>query len=163
MSKIYNVLFICTGNSARSQIAEAVLNHVGKGRFQAYSAGSQPAGSVNPLAIEALQHVGISTEKLRSKSWQEFSAADAPQMDFVFTLCDSAAGEACPVWPGHPTLAHWGVAAPGTGGNETIQHKVFHDTLLILKRRIDLFTALPVEKLDALALKLQVSEIGQSL
>jgi arsenate reductase len=161
MSHIYNVLFICSGNSARSQMAEALLNQLGKGRFKAFSAGSQPSGTVNPRAIEALQHAGVSTEGLRSKSWEEFSQPEAPVMNFVFTLCDTAAGEACPVWPGHPTKAHWGVKDPSQPEASEQQH-TFQQTLLVLKRRIDLLTALPINKLDALALKLHVTEIGQA-
>lgn len=161
MSDVYNVLFICTGNSARSQMAEALLNQVGNGRFKAFSAGSQPSGIVNPLALEALQHAGIKTEGLRSKSWTEFSQVDAPKMDFVFTLCDAAAGEACPVWPGHPTKAHWGIQDPSLLPVEERQH-AFQQALILLKRRIDLLTVLPIEKLDSLALKHRVTEIGQA-
>jgi len=161
MSDVYNVLFICTGNSARSQMAEALLNQAGNGRFKAFSAGSQPSGTVNPLAIEALEHAGFSAVGLRSKSWDEFSDANAPEMDFVFTLCDSAAGEACPVWPGHPTKAHWGIPDPSQLPIEERSH-AFQQALITLKRRIDLFIALPIEKLDSLALKHRVTEIGQA-
>jgi arsenate reductase (thioredoxin) len=161
VSKVYNVLFICTGNSARSQMAEALLNHTGNPRFKAYSAGSHPGNQVNPLAIETLEHAGVKTEGLRCKNWDEFAAADAPAMDFVFTLCDAAAGEACPVWSGHPTRAHWGIASPSENDGKDAQRKAFLDTMLILRRRIDMFTALPIDKLDNLALKLRVDEIGQ--
>lgn len=161
MSDIYNVLFICTGNSARSQMAEALLNQSGKGRFKAFSAGSLPSGIVNPSALEALEHAGIKTKGLRSKCWTEFSQTDAPQMDFVFTLCDSAAGESCPVWPGHPVKAHWSFQDPALLPAEERQH-AFQQTLILLKRRIDLLTALPIGKLDSLVLKHSVSEIGQA-
>ncbi|AMC37098.1 arsenate reductase ArsC [Janthinobacterium sp. B9-8] len=162
MSKIYNVLFICTGNSARSQMAEALLNnHVGQTRFKAYSAGSRPSGQLNPLALATLEHAGVPTAHLRSKSWAEFAVADAPQMDFIFTLCDSAAGEACPLWQSQPTLAHWGIASPAEGADEAAQSKAFFNTMLMLKRRIDVFTSLPIDKLDNLALKLRLDEIGQ--
>lgn len=161
MSKVYNVLFICTANSARSQMAQALLNQIGQGRFKAFSAGSQPSGVVNPLAINALQHAGISTDGLYSKSWSEFSQADAPHMDFVFTVCDVAAGEACPVWPGHPTTAHWGIPDPSQAAADQLQH-AFLQTLIVLRRRLELFTALPIDKLEHLALTSHVKEIGQA-
>ena len=162
MTDVYNVLFICSGNSARSQMAEALLNQIGKGHFAAFSAGSHPSGVVNPFAIEALEHAGFSAVGLRSKSWDEFSAADAPKMDFVFTLCDTAAGESCPVWAGHPTRAHWGIAAPSQDSDDNTQRKVFQSTLTLLKRRIDLFTSLPIDKIESLVLKQKLAEIGQS-
>ncbi len=161
MSNVYNVLFICTGNSARSQMAEALLNHSNNTRFKAYSAGSHPSKQVNPLAVKALEHVGINTSGLRCKSWDEFAAPDAPVMDFVFTLCDAAAGEACPVWPGIPSRAHWGVASPSESLDIHAQAKSFQETVTTLKRRIDLFTALPINKLDNLSLKLRLDEMGQ--
>jgi arsenate reductase (thioredoxin) len=161
VSKIYNVLFICTGNSARSQMAEALLNHASQTRFKAYSAGSRPSGQINPRALATLEHAGVPTAHLRCKSWAEFAEADAPQMDFIFTLCDSAAGETCPLWQGQPTLAHWGIASPGASEDEAVQNKAFFNTMLMLKRRIDVFTALPIDKLDKLALKLRLNEMGQ--
>ncbi len=160
MSKVYHVLFICTANSARSQMAEALLNQIGRGQFKAFSAGSQPSGTVNPLALDALQHIGISTAGLYSKSWNEFSGVDAPRLDFVFTLCDSAAGESCPVWTGHPMKAHWGIQDPSLQPTEKQAH-AFQQALTLLKRRMDLFIELPIEKLDSLALKHSVTEIGQ--
>lgn len=160
MSKVYHVLFICTANSARSQMAEALLNQIGHGQFKAFSAGSQPSGMVNPLALDALQHIGINTAGLYSKSWDEFSGVDAPHMDFVFTLCDSASGESCPVWAGHPMKAHWGIQDPSLLPAEKHQH-AFQQALTLLKRRLDLFIELPIEKLDSLALKHSVTEIGQ--
>ncbi|WP_454728051.1 MULTISPECIES: arsenate reductase ArsC [Cupriavidus] len=160
--KTYNVLFICTGNSARSILAEGLMNHLGKGRFQAYSAGSHPAGVVNPLALGALAHLGLPTEGYRSKSWDEFSRNGAPALDFVFTVCDKAAGEVCPVWPGQPMTAHWGVPDPAAveGLDAHKQHAV-HDVAITLKRRIELFLSLPISKLDAVALQKAVRDIGQ--
>jgi arsenate reductase len=161
--KIYNVLFICTGNSARSIMAEALLNRVGKGRFQAFSAGSQPIGQVNPLAINLLQSLDYDTSSLRSKSWTEFAVPDAPYLDFVFTVCDKAAGETCPVWPGHPTHAHWGIDDPvKCVGTAEQQQKAFYDAYLLLNRRISLFCSLSIDKLDALAIKHEVDAIGNS-
>jgi protein-tyrosine-phosphatase len=160
--KTYNVLFICTGNSARSVLSEAFLNRMGKGRFNAYSAGSFPTGVVNPLALRLLQDWDVPTEGLRSKSWGEFSGADAPPMDFVFTVCDRAAGEVCPVWPGQPILAHWGAPDPAAAeGTEQQRLKAFHDVGIALRRRIELFLSLPIAKLDALALTRAVSDIGK--
>ncbi len=143
--RTYNVLFLCTGNSARSIMAEAVLNRMGKGRFKAFSAGSHPTGVVNPLALEALQANGNSTEGLRSKSWDEFATQDAPQMDFVFTVCDKAAAEQCPVWPGRPISAHWGIEDPAAfvGPEDKVRAK-FRTVLSHLSRRIELFLALPM-------------------
>lgn len=156
-----NVLFLCTGNSARSILAEAYLNHAARGRYRAYSAGSHPNGRVNPLAIELLAKAGLSTNGVRSKSWEEFAAADAPPMHFVFTVCDSAAAETCPIWPGHPTSAHWGIPDPAAveGSNEE-KRRAFRDAFTALSRRIDLFLALPLEKLEPGAVKMKLDEIG---
>jgi arsenate reductase len=156
--RIFNVLFRCTGNSARSIIAEGLLNFEGKGRFHTFSAGSFPTGKVNPFALEALERAGIPSGSYRSKSWNEFAKADAPKMDFVFTVCDDAA---CPVWPGHPVTAQWGVPDPATasGGDADKRHQ-FTETLRILSNRIRVFTALPLDKLDSLALKKHVDDIG---
>ncbi len=160
--RFYNVLFLCTGNSARSILAEAILNAEGKGKFRAYSAGSFPTGKVNPNALALLTHFNLPTGDLRSKSWDEFAAKDAPQMDFVFTVCDNAAGEVCPVWPGEPVTAHWGVADPAAlqGTDEEKMH-AFRQTFRQLSNRIRLFVALPFEKLDRLAIKHEVDTIGQ--
>ena len=160
--KIYNVLFLCTSNSARSILAEAILNEVGKGRFQAFSAGSLPAGQVNPIALELLQRNRISTEGLRSKDWNEFSAPDAPPLDFVFTVCDKAAGELCPVWPGQPMKAHWGVEDPvaAAGSPDEIQ-RAFSRAFMLLHRRISLFASLPLARLEGQALKRELDQIGQ--
>lgn len=158
----YNVLFLCTGNSARSILAETILNVEGKGKFRAYSAGSFPAGKVNPQALALLEHFKLPVEGLRSKSWNEFAAKDAPQMDFVFTVCDDAAGEVCPVWPGKPVTAHWGVPDParitGTGEEKA---EAFRWTFRQLSNRIRLFVALPFEKLDRLALEREAGAIGR--
>jgi arsenate reductase (thioredoxin) len=161
----FNVLFLCTGNSARSILAEAALNQLSRadGRFKAFSAGSQPKGQVHPLAIDVLTQNGIPTEGLRSKSWDEFEGAEAPSLDFVFTVCGNAAAEQCPIWPGHPATAHWGVDDPAAvEGTEEEKRRAFSDALSILKRRIDLFASLPVEKLNKLALREQLEEIGRS-
>jgi arsenate reductase len=158
----YNVLFICTGNSARSIMAEAILNQQGAGRFRAYSAGSHPAGEVNPHAIELLERNRFRTEGLRSKNWSEFAALDAPHMDFVLTVCDKAAGEVCPVWPGQPMSAHWGVEDPASvRGSETVIRRAFADAFMVLSRRIALLTVLPIEKLDKLALNRELADIGR--
>jgi arsenate reductase (thioredoxin) len=160
--RVFNVLFLCTGNSARSILAEALLNFEGKGRFKAYSAGSFPKGVVNPFALSTLSHAGLPAEGYRSKSWDEFGEPGAPVMDFVFTVCDDAAGEVCPVWPGHPVTAHWGVPDPAAvEGDQTKKTKAFRDTLQTLSNRIRVFTALPIEKLDRLALKKHVDDIGR--
>jgi arsenate reductase len=158
----YNVLFICTGNSARSIMAEAILNQMGAGRFRAFSAGSHPAGAVNPHAIDLLERNRFKTTGLRSKNWDEFATADAPHMDFVLTVCDKAAGEVCPVWPGQPMSAHWGVEDPAAvkGSNEVIQ-RAFNDCFIVMNRRIALLTVLPIEKLNKLALKKELADIGQ--
>lgn len=159
--KSFNVLFLCTGNSARSIIAESVLNHLGKGRFKSFSAGSHPSGKVNPLVLEFLRKQGIETAGARSKSWDEFAKADAPKLDFVITVCDDAAGEVCPVWPGQPITAHWGVADPARFMDDEKQaNKVIHDVFHILNRRIQLLIALPSARHDRLALTSAVREIG---
>ena len=161
-SHTYNVLFICTGNSARSIMAEAILNQLGGGRFRAYSAGSQPAGTVNPMAIELLARNRFPTEDLRSKNWDEFSAPDAPRMDFVLTVCDKAAGEVCPVWPGQPMSAHWGVEDPvAVEASEAHRRKAFSDAFMILNRRIAIFLSLPIDKLDRLSLQNELRRIGK--
>lgn len=158
----FNVLFLCTGNSARSIMGEAILNKIGKGKFVAYSAGSQPAGKVNPNALALLKRLDFPTGELRSKSWDEFARAGAPELDFVFTVCDNAANEVCPVWPGHPMTAHWGVADPAAvEGDQTKIAQAFRDALLMLQRRIELFASLPVEKLDRMSLKKRLDEIGK--
>ncbi|WP_442595580.1 arsenate reductase ArsC [Parapusillimonas sp. JC17] len=159
---LYNVLFICTGNSARSILAEAMLNELGKGRLNAYSAGSYPKGEVHPLALATLEHLRMSTTGYRSKSWDEFVAPGAPVLDFIFTVCDNAAGEACPVWPGKPVSAHWGVADPAAvEGTEEQQLKAFKDAARILHRRIELFLSLPLQRLDGLSLQRELRSIGQ--
>ena len=159
--KTYNVLFICTHNSARSIMAEAMFNTAAPGRFQAYSAGSHPAGAVHPLALTTLQHLHFPAEGLRSKDWSEFSAPGAPVMDFVFTVCDQAAAEVCPVWPGQPMSAHWGVPDPSrVEGSELARLKAFRDTALVLKRRIDLLMSLPLASLDRLAIQRKIQDIG---
>ncbi|OGT04745.1 MAG: protein-tyrosine-phosphatase [Gallionellales bacterium RIFCSPLOWO2_02_58_13] len=158
--KIYNVLVLCTGNSARSILAEVLFNALGKGRFKAYSAGSKPAGRVNPLALELLQRQGHDISGLRSKSWDEFAAA--PQFDFIFTVCDNAAGETCPIWPGKPATAHWGIPDPAAaGGDDEARRAAFKKAAEQLARRIQLFMSLPIEKLDKLTLKQKLAEIGQ--
>jgi arsenate reductase len=160
--KIYNVLFLCTGNSARSVLAEATLNHLGAGRFHAYSAGSKPSGKVHPASLRLLRRMGLPTAGLRSKSWDEFAAPGAPQMDFIFTVCDNAAGEECPLWLGSPVTAHWGVEDPAVcKGDEAEQDKVFEHACQQLTRRIQLFISLPFDKLDALSLKQKLQEIGK--
>ena len=157
----YHVLFLCTGNSARSILAEAYLNAAGKGRFRAYSAGSKPGGRVNPFAIELLEKSRIETAGLRSKSWDEFAKPDAPKMDFVFTVCDNAAAEPCPYWPGQPMTAHWGVPDPAAveGGDED-KRRAFRGALAVLSTRINLLVNLPVAKLDRLAIKKELDDIG---
>jgi arsenate reductase len=158
----YNVLFLCTGNSARSIMAEALLEHWGKGRFKAYSAGSFPKGAVHPMALDLLEKSRLSTSGLRSKSWDEFAKSGAPEMDFVFTVCDQAANEACPVWPGNPVTAHWGVPDPAAAeGAEAEKNRVIRIAFQALETRIKLFTALPLDKLDRMAIKRNVDEIGR--
>lgn len=161
--KVYNVLFICTHNSARSILAEGLLNSLGCGRFQAFSAGSQPAGTVHPQALKTLARLNIPTEGFRSKDWSEFAGAEAPPMDFVFTVCDNAAGEVCPVWPGQPLTAHWGVPAPSAAsgaGTEADKERAFRDITVILKRRIELMLALPLASLDRMAVQRRIEDIG---
>jgi len=161
-NKTYNVLFVCTHNSARSILAEALLNRLGGGRFRAYSAGSQPSGTVNPFALETLASLGIPTEGCRSKDWDEFVKPGAPALDFIFTVCDNAAGEVCPVWPGQPMTAHWGVADPSAvQGSDDQKRQAFRDTAVILKRRIELMLALPLPALDKMALQREVRAIGE--
>ncbi|MCX8253686.1 ArsR family transcriptional regulator [Beijerinckiaceae bacterium RH AL1] len=161
--RIYNVLFLCTGNSARSILAEALLNANGAGRFQAFSAGSHPKGEINPFALKELAHVGLATEGLRAKSWDEFAASGAPVMDFVFTVCDSAAGETCPIWPGQPINAHWGIEDPAAvEGSDLDKARAFALALRYLKARVSLFMALPIASLDELSLRAKVREIGQA-
>lgn len=160
--KPYNVLFLCTGNSARSILAEAILNQEVGGRFKAYSAGSQPKGAVHPITIETLINFDYSVAGLRSKSWDEFARPDAPQMDFVFTVCDNAAGEACPIWPGHPMTAHWGIEDPAALPSETEQRTAFVTALRYMRNRITAFAALPVESLDRSSLKSRLAEIGKT-
>jgi arsenate reductase len=159
----YNVLFLCTGNSARSILAEAILNKIGRGKFVGHSAGSHPAGQVNSHAIALLRRLSFPTETLRSKSWNEFAATGAPQLDFVFTVCDNAANEICPVWPGQPMTAHWGVPDPAqVQGDARKIENAFRDAFGILQRRIELFANLPVQSLDRLSLKKHLDEIGKT-
>lgn len=159
--KIYNVLFLCTGNSARSILAEVILNRAGKGRFRAFSAGSQPKHHVNPHTLDLLRHLGHDTSQLRSKSWSEFAVAGAPELDFVFTVCDNAAGEACPFWPGQPMTAHWGIPDPAAAeGSEAEIAAAFNDAYRMLERRIELFLALPLAKLDNMVLTRRLKDIG---
>jgi arsenate reductase len=163
MSAPMNVLFLCTGNSARSILAEAYMNMAGKGRFRAWSAGSRPGGQVNPYALELLQKNRVPTEGVRSKSWDEFAAPDAPHMDIVITVCDSAANEPCPYWPGQPMTAHWGVPDPAAvEGSEEDKRKAFVAAFSVLSARINLLMSLPVDKLDRLALSTKLKEIGRS-
>jgi arsenate reductase len=158
----WNVLFLCTGNSARSIIAESVLRRLGAGRFSAFSAGSQRKGQVNPYAIETLKAFNFPVDNLRSKPWDEFATADAPNLDFVFTVCDSAAGEACPVWPGQPMTAHWGVPDPaGIEGTDVEKKRAFTEAYKMLRRRIEIFTSLPVASLDQVSLQAKLHEIGR--
>ncbi len=160
--KTYNVLFLCTGNSARSILAEALLKHLGKGRFRTYSAGSHPAGAVNPFALDLLQKTKLPTDGLRSKSWEEYAAPGAPHFDFVFTVCDNAAGEVCPAWPGQPMTAHWGVEDPAAvEGSEEDKRRAFSQTFEQLNRRLSIFVSLPVDKLDKLTLKNKLDDIGR--
>ncbi|WP_075289020.1 arsenate reductase ArsC [Pararhizobium arenae] len=160
--KTYNVLFLCTGNSARSIIAEAILNRIGQGKFKAYSAGSQPKGEVHPYTIQLLKTMNHDTAFARSKNWEEFAVEGAPQMDFVFTVCDNAANEACPVWPGQPMTAHWGVPDPAAvEGTEAERHLAFDDTYRMLTNRLSIFTSLPMTSLDKLTLQAQLHAIGR--
>ena len=159
--KVYNVLFLCTGNSARSILGEALMNKLGEGRFRAYSAGSQPKGDVHPMALSVLTGLGFDTAGMRSKSWDEFSAPDAPKFDFIFTVCDNAAGEACPVWIGHPLTAHWGIEDPAAIEGEG-QREAFLQALRFLQNRIALFLALPIASLNEMAMRSKLKEIGQA-
>jgi len=161
-AKIYNVLFLCTGNSARSIIAETLLNQWGKSRFRAFSAGSHPTGAVSPFAIDLLKLLKLPTEGLRSKSWDEFAAPGAPVMDFVFTVCDQAAGEVCPIWPGQPITAHWGFPDPvAFVGPEVQKRAVFADVFRQIENRIKVFAALPIERLSRLAIQQEVRALGE--
>ena len=162
-NRIFNVLFLCTGNSARSILSEALLNKRGQGQFRAFSAGSHPAGRVNPYALELLRKMGYPTDGLRSKSWDEFAAPGAPELDFVFTVCDNAAGEVCPMWPGQPITAHWGIPDPAAvEGPDDQKRRAFDDAFRILERRISLFMSLPIRSLEQLVLQERLSEIGRS-
>ena len=159
----FSALFLCTGNSARSILAEAILDTLGRGRIRAFSAGSQPTGRVHPMALRVLEERGYDVAGLRSKSWDEFERPDAPALDFVFTVCDSAAAETCPIWPGQPMTAHWGVADPAAfEGSESDRLWLFRRTYLALERRIELFTQLPIESLSRLRLKARLDEIGKT-
>ena len=161
--KSYNVLFLCTGNSARSIIAEAIMNRIGEGRFRGFSAGSQPAGAVNPRTIRLLKTLNYDTSFARSKDWSEFAGPDAPEMHFVFTVCDNAANEACPVWPGQPMTAHWGVPDPAAAeGTDAEIQLAFSEAYRMLNSRISIFTSLPVDSLDRLALQKKLDRIGKS-
>ena len=161
--KPLNVLFLCTHNSARSVIAEAILNRLGAGRFKAYSAGSQPSGKVHPFARDMLEKLNYDTSSLRSKSWEEFTGPDAPDLDFVFTVCDNAANEVCPVWPGQPISAHWGLPDPSAAeGNASERHFAFADTHRMLHQRISIFTNLPLASLDKLSLQKRLDDIGRT-
>jgi len=162
--KTYNVLFLCTGNSARSIIAEAILNRLGQGKFKAFSAGSHPKGEVHPFSIQLLKGLNYDMSFARSKDWEEFAKPGAPQMDFVFTVCDNAAHEACPVWPGQPMTAHWGVPDPAAAeGTEAERHFAFADTYRMLNNRISIFISLPMISLDKLALQQRLDEIGRNM
>jgi len=158
----FNVLFLCTGNSARSILAESLLNHWGQGRFRGFSAGSLPKGKIHPCALKLLRSLELPTEGLRSKSWDEFAEPDAPVMDFVFTVCDQAAGESCPVWPGQPITAHWGMPDPAAVGTSDVElWQAFRDTFRALENRLKIFVALPVASLDRMSLGRQVAAIGR--
>lgn len=160
---MYNVLFLCTGNSARSIFAESILNRYGRDRFKAYSAGSHPTGKVNPYALELLKNQNYPTGELRSKDWCEFSGRDAPHLDFVFTVCDNAAQEVCPVWPGQPVTAHWGVPDPAAAeGSEAVKRAAFAETMRLLTQRISIFTSLPLASLDRLSLQKRLDDIGKA-
>ncbi len=162
MTKQYNVLFLCTGNSARSIMAEAILNHKGQPRFHAFSAGSHPTGRVHPEAVRTLQQAAVPTDGLRSKSWDEFSAAGAPVLDFILTVCDNAAKETCPIWPGHPMTAHWGIVDPAAATGETIKiQQAFRTAFEALERRIDTLLQLPLETVQPIAIKDELARIGE--
>jgi arsenate reductase len=161
--RVYNVLFLCTGNSARSILAESILRKDGNGRFRAFSAGSQPKGDVHPIALRVLESMNYPTDGLRSKSWEEFAVPDAPVMDFVFTVCDNAAGESCPIWPGQPMTAHWGIEDPAAIEGSDIQRETaFVSAFRFMKNRIAAFTALPLGSIDAMALGTKLRDIGNS-
>jgi arsenate reductase len=166
MSRVFNVLFLCTGNSARSILAEAIIDRIGQGRFRGYSAGSMPRGEVHPMALDLLRRLNYRTEGLRSKSWEEFSRANnpaAPELDFVFTVCDNAAGEVCPIWPGQPMTAHWGIPDPAAAtGNDAEVALAFADAYRFLENRIGLFTSLPIDSLDRLTLQRRLDNIGKA-
>ena len=161
MSRTYNALFLCTGNSARSILAEALLNQHGKGRFRAFSAGSFPKGEVHPMALRTLQRAGLPTDGLRSKSWDEFASEGAPKLDFIFTVCDNAANETCPVWPGHPMTAHWGIEDPANAPAAEQKH-AFERAMFFLNNRISLFLALPLESIDEMTLNKRLRDIGKT-
>lgn len=159
--RVYNVLFLCTGNSARSVLGEALLNKLGAGRFRGFSAGSTPKGEIHPMTLAVLADAGIATEGLRSKSWDEFAGPGAPQMDFVFTVCDNAAGEACPIWPGHPLSAHWGIEDPAAvPGGDFRQRQAFEDALRFMRNRITAFVNLPLQSIDRMTLTGKLKSIG---
>jgi arsenate reductase len=159
----YNVLFLCTGNSARSILAESLVNHWGRGRFRGFSAGSHPKGQVHPIALELLAHMKLPTRDLRSKSWDEFAMPGAPALDFVFTVCDNAAGEVCPVWPGQPMSAHWGVDDPAAvDGDDKLKWLAFRKAFSELENRIKIFTSLPLQSLDRIRLQERLNEIGRA-
>jgi len=161
--KVYNVLFLCTGNSARSVMAEAILNRAGQGKFKAYSAGSQPKGRIHPYTLDLLRNLHYDVSGLRSKSWLEFAQPDSPRLDFVFTVCDNAAGETCPVWPGQPMTAHWGIPDPAAAeGSEAEIRYAFTDALRMLTNRINIFVSLPLAKLDTLSLQKRLDAIGRT-
>jgi arsenate reductase len=161
--RAYNVLFLCTGNSARSIIAEALINQTGRGKFQGFSAGSHPKGTVHPIALELLEHMKLPTEGLRSKSWDEFAAPGAVPLDFVFTVCDNAAGEVCPYWPGQPMTAHWGLPDPAAvDGSDTEKWLAFRDTFKALDNRIRIFTSLPLATLDRIKIQERIDAIGKA-
>ena len=163
MTKTYNVLFLCTGNSARSILAEQLLNHWGRGKFCAFSAGSYPKGAVHPIALALLQHMKLPTEGLRSKSWDEFAQSGAPSLNFIFTVCDNAAGEVCPIWPGHPVTAHWGIADPAAvEGSEAEKWQAFREAFHELENRIKTFVSLPLESLDRAKLREHLDSIGKT-
>jgi arsenate reductase len=161
--RVYNVLFLCTGNSARSILAESLLNTLGRGKFRAFSAGSFPNGQVHPMALEFLRRMNLPTENLRSKSWDEFAAPDAPPIDLIFTVCDNAAGEVCPIWPGKPMTAHWGIADPAAvEGSDTEKAFAFRKALNELETRIKLLTSLPIDSLDRMTLQAKLRDIGKT-
>jgi protein-tyrosine-phosphatase len=162
-ANLFNVLFLCTGNSARSILAECILNRLGAGKFRAFSAGSHPTGKVNPLALSLLRKLHYDVSGLRSKSWEEFAAPGAPKLDFVFTVCDDAANEVCPIWPGQPMTAHWGLPDPAKAeGSEAERALAFADTMRMLNQRIGIFVSLPLDKLSRLSLQKELDAIGQS-